>query len=77
MIVLTVIRREDMIALLGKRPFVGKSDDMDKWLDEHQNERRPTNPPIGTGTGEVAPGSDDTPVPAPIAASVAVDERIL
>ncbi|KAJ7071148.1 peptidase family M41-domain-containing protein [Mycena amicta] len=29
------ITREDMIRLLGKRPFVGRSDDMDKWLDQH------------------------------------------
>ncbi|KAK0506303.1 ATP-dependent metallopeptidase Hfl [Armillaria luteobubalina] len=34
-----VLTREDMIEMLGKRPFVGKSDDMDKWLDEHGSER--------------------------------------
>ncbi|KAF7799238.1 hypothetical protein EIP86_010470 [Pleurotus ostreatoroseus] len=31
-----VIDREDMIRLLGKRPFVNRKDDMDKWLDEHK-----------------------------------------
>ncbi|KAF9474104.1 ATP-dependent metallopeptidase Hfl [Pholiota conissans] len=31
-----VITREDMIDLLGKRPFAGRSDDMDKWLDENR-----------------------------------------
>jgi hypothetical protein len=25
---------EDMVRVLGKRPFEGKSDDMDKYLDE-------------------------------------------
>lgn len=33
-----------MITLLGKRPFKGKSDDMDKWLDENQRKSAP--PPL-------------------------------
>ena len=59
---LNINAREDMINLLGKRPFVGKADDMDKWLDEHQKERRPTNPPIGEA-------SVDDPLPSPVAVS--------
>ena len=29
---------EDMIDLLGKRPFANRADDMDKWLDENRPE---------------------------------------
>jgi len=39
-----VITREDMVSMLGKRPFKGKSDDMDKWLDENQRKSAP--PPM-------------------------------
>ncbi|KAF5313280.1 hypothetical protein D9619_002997 [Psilocybe cf. subviscida] len=55
-----VITREDMIRLLGKRPFVGRADDMDKWLDEHQKEKGPIPPPE-------APPADvsDGDIPAP------------
>lgn len=28
--------REDMIELLGKRPFPERADDMDKWLDKNR-----------------------------------------
>ena len=35
-----ILTREDMIDLLGKRPFVNRSDDMDKWLDEHGNKKK-------------------------------------
>ncbi|KAF8581907.1 hypothetical protein K439DRAFT_1618655 [Ramaria rubella] len=31
--------KEDIISLLGKQPFAGRSDEMDKWLD--------TNPTFG------------------------------
>ena len=30
-----IITREDMIGLLGKRPFANRHDDMDRWLDQH------------------------------------------
>ncbi|KAJ8520097.1 hypothetical protein ONZ45_g3023 [Pleurotus djamor] len=53
---------EDMIALLGKRPFVNQADDMDKWLDEHRGERS-APPPL-----EANPPAND-PVPAPATAS--------
>ena len=54
---------EDMIDLLGKRPFANRADDMDKWLDQHSNKKRgetsaPPPPPeetTGTGTTEVPP----------------------
>ncbi|KAG9049786.1 AAA ATPase afg3 [Tulasnella sp. UAMH 9824] len=39
-----VLTREDMIELLGKRPFAGRSDDMDKYLDEQNKKRGP--PPV-------------------------------
>jgi AFG3 family protein len=39
-----VLTREDMIRLLGKRPF-GRNDDMDKWLDENQKQTQPIPPP--------------------------------
>jgi hypothetical protein len=29
-----------MISLLGKRPFTGKADDMDKWLDSQVSASR-------------------------------------
>lgn len=35
-----IITREDMIDLLGKRPFLNRADDMDKWLDEHGNRKK-------------------------------------
>lgn len=35
-----IITREDMRDLLGKRPFAGRSDDMDKWLDEHGSKKK-------------------------------------
>lgn len=65
-----VITREDMIELLGKRPFTSK-DDMDKWLDEHRKE---VKLPLPT-EGEI----DDplpSPSPAPIAKSLD-DPRML
>ncbi|KAI0756701.1 ATP-dependent metallopeptidase Hfl [Daedaleopsis nitida] len=59
-----VITREDMIKLLGPRPFANRKDAMDKWLEENSSERsapppletvQPTNPPT------------DSPDPAPAA----------
>ncbi|KAJ6574988.1 peptidase family M41-domain-containing protein [Mycena capillaripes] len=63
------ITREDMIRLLGKRPFVGRSDDMDKWLDQHRGSEKSAPPPL-ENLGE---GSVDGPIP--VAASVRIDER--
>ncbi|KAF9022502.1 ATP-dependent metallopeptidase Hfl [Hymenopellis radicata] len=63
-----VLTREDMIDLLGKRPFSGK-DDMDKWLDEHGSERKKVPLPI--------PDVDATPnpLPEPSVAAKTVDPR--
>lgn len=36
---------EDMITLLGKRPF-STQDDMDKWLDENHKQERSAPPPF-------------------------------
>ncbi|KAI6031613.1 ATP-dependent metallopeptidase Hfl [Pisolithus microcarpus] len=41
-----VLTREDMINLLGKRPFANQADDMDKWLDQHRGHERSAPPPI-------------------------------
>jgi len=64
-----VITREDMISMLGKRPFVGKSDDMDKWLDENRGSERSAPPPL-EGQGEL--GGEP---PAPIAATAPLDAK--
>ncbi len=50
-----------MIRLLGKRP-VGRSDDMDKWLDNNRGEN---SAPLPLEHVEVPP---DEPMPAPVAA---------
>ncbi|KJA25747.1 hypothetical protein HYPSUDRAFT_134333 [Hypholoma sublateritium FD-334 SS-4] len=52
-----VITREDMINLLGKRPFVGRSDDMDKWLDENRGGKS-APPPLEDAPQ--LPSSDET-----------------
>ncbi|KAJ7900215.1 ATP-dependent metallopeptidase Hfl [Mycena olivaceomarginata] len=65
------ITREDMIQLLGKRPFVGRSDDMDKWLDQHRGSEKSAPPPL-----ENLPDSEPVDGPIPVAASVRIDERI-
>ncbi|KAH9937169.1 ATP-dependent metallopeptidase Hfl [Fomitopsis serialis] len=59
-----VITREDMIKLLGPRPFANRKDDMDKWLDENRNRESSAPPPLET------PG-EETPAPA---ATSRVDE---
>ncbi|EGO05156.1 hypothetical protein SERLA73DRAFT_174109 [Serpula lacrymans var. lacrymans S7.3] len=64
-----VITREDMIDLLGKRPFANKADDMDKWLDENRGNERSAPPPME----EPAPGSVD-PAPAPMATSTKIED---
>ncbi|KAG8991552.1 AAA ATPase afg3 [Tulasnella sp. JGI-2019a] len=58
-----VLTREDMIAMLGKRPFTGKSDEMDKYLDEEDARRaRPAGvvapPPPPEETGMPLPGGE-------------------
>ncbi|PCH33844.1 ATP-dependent metallopeptidase Hfl [Wolfiporia cocos MD-104 SS10] len=52
-----VITREDMISLLGPRPFANRKDDMDKWLDENRNAQRSAPPPLESP-------SEPTPSPA-------------
>ncbi|KAF5385311.1 hypothetical protein D9615_001414 [Tricholomella constricta] len=64
-----VITRENMIELLGKRPFTGKSDDMDKWLDEHHKQSAPPVVP------ETPPPEVDGPLPSPVAAATRVEDR--
>ncbi|KAI0778488.1 ATP-dependent metallopeptidase Hfl [Trametes elegans] len=53
-----VITREDMIALLGPRPFANRKDAMDKWLEENSQERS-APPPL-----ETAETSEANPTPA-------------
>ncbi|KAI0375312.1 ATP-dependent metallopeptidase Hfl [Pilatotrama ljubarskyi] len=53
-----VITREDMIALLGPRPFANRKDAMDKWLEENSQERS-APPPL-----EPAESSEANPAPA-------------
>jgi AFG3 family protein len=62
-----------MISLLGKRPFKGKSDDMDRWLDENQGLRERSAPPPLEEAPGLAPGND-TPAPAPVAAAKRIEE---
>lgn len=64
-----VITREDMIDLLGKRPFANKSDDMDKWLDDNRGHERSAPAPI-----EEAPQSAVDPAPAPVATSTKIED---
>jgi len=67
-----VITREDMINLLGKRPFAGRHDDMDKWLDENRGEKS-APPPL-----ETPPDNEvDGPVPQPAAFSKALDDKLI
>ncbi|KAI0080274.1 ATP-dependent metallopeptidase Hfl [Panus rudis PR-1116 ss-1] len=48
-----VITREDMIKLLGPRPFANRKDDMDKWLDENAKQgERSAPPPLEEMPGE-------------------------
>ena len=61
-----------MIDLLGKRPFMGKGDDMDKWLDENRGERS-APPPLET-VESAEPESPLAP-PAPVAAATRIIDR--
>ena len=70
MLYLFVFYSEDMIDLLGKRPFANRHDDMDKWLDENRGEKS-APPPM-----EQAPApADDAPTPAPLVASTRMDSN--
>jgi AFG3 family protein len=57
---------ENMIDLLGKRPFVGRSDDMDKWLDQNHRSTLPI-PDAPTPSPE-----PEGPLPAPVAVATRV-----
>jgi AFG3 family protein len=46
-----------MITLLGKRPFVGRSDEMDKWLDDN----KPSQPQPGEKSAP--PPIEEAPLP--------------
>ncbi|THH18089.1 hypothetical protein EW146_g2838 [Bondarzewia mesenterica] len=58
-----VITREDMISLLGKRPFVGKADEMDKWLDANRPSETSAPPPMEEG------------IPTPDVAATRIDDK--
>jgi len=62
---------EDMISLLGKRPFVGRSDDMDKWLDENRGEKS-APPPL-----ESLPPTEDDPMPAPAPICAKIEDKFM
>ncbi|CAK5280481.1 unnamed protein product [Mycena citricolor] len=62
------ITREDMLNLLGKRPF-DRADDMDKWLDEHRNGQKSAPPPLEPRD----PSEIEVDGPAPVAAATKVD----
>jgi len=55
-----ILTREDMISILGKRPFPHKADEMDKWLD-HQREKKKGDP--GSASNPETPEGEN-PVPA-------------
>ncbi|KAJ3750556.1 ATP-dependent metallopeptidase Hfl [Lentinula detonsa] len=65
-----VLTREDMINLLGKRPFAGRQDDMDKWLDEHQKHGLAAPEPTDKPTPPLSP---DEPLPSPAVAIKKLD----
>ncbi|KAE9408222.1 ATP-dependent metallopeptidase Hfl [Gymnopus androsaceus JB14] len=66
-----VLTREDMNNLLGKRPFTGREDDMDKWLDEHQKHGL-AMPPADSSPPPPPPPTDD-PLPSPAIAIKKLD----
>ncbi|KAG8969781.1 AAA ATPase afg3 [Tulasnella sp. 419] len=55
-----VLTREDMIQLLGKRPFAARSDDMDKYLDDQARRKGEVSAP---------PPMEEMPGPTPEVAS--------
>lgn len=62
---------EDMINLLGKRPF-SRGDDMDKWLDENRGEKSAPAPLEAPSPTEV-----DGPMPTPAPIAKALDDNQL
>ncbi|GJE85743.1 ATP-dependent metallopeptidase Hfl [Phanerochaete sordida] len=72
-----VIIREDMVRLLGKRPFANRRDDMDKWLDEHGGKERSGPPPLEPSLEDHVPPGPPGGEPAPVATRVADDETRL
>jgi len=54
-----VITREDMISLLGKRPFANRADDMDKWLDLHGSTTVERREHAASTLWQPAPEADD------------------
>ena len=56
--------------LLGKRPFANRSDDMDKWLDQHRGHESSAPPPME----ESSSGPTD-PAPAPVATSKRIEDH--
>jgi len=61
-----------MIQLLGKRPFVGRADDMDKWLDDNRGSERSAPPPL-----ESPVDAEPSPTPAPGVASSRLEDRTI
>jgi AFG3 family protein len=59
-----------MIHLLGKRPFVGRADDMDKWLDDNRGSERSAPEPL-----EGPVDAEPSPTPAPGIASARLEDR--
>lgn len=62
-----VITREDMVRLLGKRPFTNRKDDMDKWLDEHSQERSGPPPLERSAEESSTPDAEPSAVAAKVA----------
>lgn len=60
-----------MIDLLGKRPFRGKGDDMDKWLDENRGERS-APPPLEA----IESSPSEEPLVPPVAAATGTVEKL-
>ncbi|KAI1793869.1 ATP-dependent metallopeptidase Hfl [Ganoderma leucocontextum] len=68
-----VINREDMIALLGPRPFANRKDAMDRWLEQNSQERS-APPPLESVEPSSAPPD---PSPTPAAAAKRIDDTSL
>ncbi|KAH7102303.1 ATP-dependent metallopeptidase Hfl [Auriculariales sp. MPI-PUGE-AT-0066] len=68
-----VLTREDMINLLGKRPFANKADEMDKWLDEHSPRGESSAPPPFESD---VPTSPAAPNGVPVATSIPLNQRM-
>ena len=68
---------EDMIDLLGKRPF-SRGDDMDKWLDENRGEKSapaPLEAPPPEAPDTPPPTEVDGPMPTPAPIAKALDDN--